>query len=66
MNEVKRTHVIAISALFVSVAVAGLILVVSSSFPVPQYSQLYGWGLFIVGVGFFLNTFIRYARRKKN
>lgn len=55
MYEIKRTRalsrVLSLIIFFASVGVAGLILVVSNSYPLPQNSLWYGWLLFAAALG---------------
>jgi hypothetical protein len=63
MYEIKKTHTITFLTLLVSVTVAGLILVVSSSCLSPAY--IFGGLLSLASFIYFWYVAIRYASRKK-
>jgi len=64
MNELRRSHTIAVVVLCASVAIAGIMLAVHAHYAGLPYPELFGWIVFaIIGIGPLVHFYIR--RRNK-
>lgn len=64
MYEIKRTHMISLVTFLASVAVAGIILAVSNSYPVPQNSVWFGLSLWIVAFSYLCYVLYKYYKSR--